>query len=486
VVTNMKGATTEASRRVAMNAAVMGAAEVAGKVATLAWTVVAVRKLGAEDYGAFSYALAFALLFAALPSWGMELLIVQRGSAQPPLLPKLFGQVLVWRSVAGISIFVVAAYIGVQSRPTTQSALALVLVLAATLIDDLFTDTGRAVAGARQRLSGVSLALVVQRIATALLTIAALLAGLGLIGLGSMYLVGTVVGAVAVALSVRRIGVRPSFTGFKLRELLSLTGYTTAIAINNIVLMALFRIDQIILGALKGDAAVGGYAAAYRLLETVLFLAWVVARAVFPAMSATAASWQVRRGMERGIAAIAAAYVPFGCILLVEAGPVLELLYGPQFAADGVPIVRWLAGAPLLFAIGYLGSFALLAHERRWMTLLASSIAAGYNIGLNLLLIPHLSGTGAAIATTTSYLVQAAMVWLALGPRIGWVRLDRALLIPVVASALMVAVLLFLRVDLLVEAPLGALVYAAVWYGLARWRDPEQLALAKSMVPWLR
>jgi O-antigen/teichoic acid export membrane protein len=480
------GVTEVAARRITRNAAVMGAAEVAGKFATLAWTVVAVRELGAQDYGAFSYAMAFALLWAALPSWGFELLLVQRGSAEPRLLPGLFAEVLVWRLVTGAVVFAVAGYLGVLSRPTPRAALALLFVLAATLIDDLFTDTGRAVAGACQRLFGVSLALVIQRLATALLGIVALLGGLGLIGLATMFLIGTLVGAVAVAESVRRIGVRPSFAGVSLRGLLDTARRSTAIAVNNVILMALFRIDQLILGAMKGDAAVGGYAAAYRLLETVLFLSWVVGRAVFPAMSTTDAPWQVRRGLERGMAAVAAIYVPFGCALLIAAGPVLHLLYGPGFVADGVRIVQWLAGAPLVFAIGYLGSFALLTRGGRWLTVLASCIAAGYNIALNLLLIPRLSGVGAAVATTTSYLVQAGVVWFLLRPRIGWVRLDRALLIPAIASAVMAVVMLILRVDILIEAPIGAVVYAAAWYGLARWRDPEQLALAKSMVPWLR
>ena len=52
-----------------------------------------------------------------------------------------------------------------------------------------------------------------------------------------------------------------------------------ALGVDTVVAMALFRIDQVLLGAMKGDAAVGVYAAAYRLLETMLFVSWAVAAA---------------------------------------------------------------------------------------------------------------------------------------------------------------------------------------------------------------
>src|SRR5437870_3807839 len=53
-----------ATRRAAVNAAVVAAAQIAGKVAGLAYTIAAVRILGERQFGTFAYAMSFCLLVA--------------------------------------------------------------------------------------------------------------------------------------------------------------------------------------------------------------------------------------------------------------------------------------------------------------------------------------------------------------------------------------------------------------------------------------
>ncbi|HEX9312638.1 MAG TPA: polysaccharide biosynthesis C-terminal domain-containing protein, partial [Actinomycetota bacterium] len=189
---------------------------------------------------------------------------------------------------------------------------------------------------------------------------------------------------------------------------------------------------------------------------------------------------------EQAVAAVALVYVPFGVLLLMEAEPAIRLLYGSAYAAAGAPIARWLAPAPLLFAMSYLGAYALLAQDRRWAMFGTSFAAAAFNVGANFLLIPSLSGTGAAIATTTSFGVETVATLALLVPAVGWVRLDRALVLPAVASAAMAVALATLRTNVLVEAAVGGVVYLGVWYVLARWRSPDQLAIIRSVIPWRR
>jgi O-antigen/teichoic acid export membrane protein len=471
--------------RAARNAAVAAAAEVAGKVATLAFTVAAARTLSQADFGAFAYALSFSLLVATLPSWGFDALLIQRGSADPKRLRQMLSETLVWRTVVAVPVFLAAGIAGVAIRPTARSGVALAVVLVAVFID-IHSDAGRAAAAALQRQGGVSTALVVQRLITAGLAIGALAAGFGLIGLSVAYLAGTLVGAGGVVVSVRRLGLGLDLRSVGRAGLGATARLSLAVGLDAVAALALFRIDQVMLAAFKGDGAVGVYAAAYRLLETVLFLSWAVSRAVLPAMSASTETWRVRRGVEEGIAALAVLYVPFGVGLWIEAGPVLRFLYGSGYAAAGTTALRWLAGAPLLFAVGYLGGYGLLARGRRGRIVLATLVATTYNIGLNLILIPRLSGTGAAIVTTTSYALEAALTLVLLRSVIGWVRLHRSVGLPVAASAAMAVALLAMHRGVLVEVAAGMFVYGSVWYGLARWRAPSQLAVIASVAPWRR
>jgi O-antigen/teichoic acid export membrane protein len=473
------------TRRIARNAAILAAAEIAGKFATLAFTIVAARALGPVDFGAFAYALSFSLLVAVLPAWGFDSLLIQRASAEPGRLPVLLSETLVWRAALAIPVFIVAAGIGLALRPTTRSAIALLLVLAATFLD-VFVEAGRSAARARQSQGGIGRALVAQRFTTAALAVGAVWAGLGLVGVSVAYLLGTVAGGVIVVRSLRRLEVSVNLASIG-RQGLARTGrLSIPIGIDTVLALALFRIDQLMLGAFKGDGAVGQYAVGYRLLETVLFVSWAVALALFPAMSAVPERSQVRRHLEQGLAGIFAIYVPFAIGLWIEAKPVLDLLFGPAYAAQGASLVRWLSSTPFFFAIGFLGSYALLATGRPVKAIIATIMATVYNIGLNLVLIPRLSGTGAAIATTTSYALEAVIVLAFLVPAVGVVRLHRAFLPPAVAAAVMAVMLLAIDLPIVIELVLAMLVYGLAWLALARWWTPGHLDVVASLLPWRR
>jgi O-antigen/teichoic acid export membrane protein len=470
------------TRRAARNVTVAALAEIAGKLATLAFTVAAARSLGPMDFGAFAYALSLSLLVATLPTWGLGMLLVQRGSAEPARLPALLSETLVWRTAIAVPVFLAAGVAGYAARPDAESGVAFLLVLGATIVD-VYTDAGRDVALARQDQRGISMALVVQRFSAAALGITALAAGLGLVGLSVAYLCSTLLGAVGVWRSVRHLGVRPDYRTIRWEGLLRTGRLSVPLGISVIASMALFRIDQVLLAELKSDEAVGAYAAAYRLIETVLFVAWAVARGVLPAMSGEPEPWRIRRGVEQGVAAVAVLYIPFGLGLWLEAEPLVRFLYGPDYVEATPPALRWLAGAPLLFSVGYLAGYGLLALERRWRAAIIAVTALGFNVGANLILIPPFSGTGAAIATTASYAVHGAVALALLVPLVGWIRLARGLITPVLAATLMGVVILLSPAGLLIEVPLGVLVYGLSWYILARWRDREQLEVIASIMP---
>ena len=473
------------TRRTAVAAAVLAAAEVAGKVATLAFMIAAARTLGTDGFGLFAFALSFSLLVATLPSWGFDPLLVQRGSADRERLPVLLSETLVWRTAVAVPVFLAAGVAGLVLRPGREAALALVLVLAATLAD-LYVDAGRAVCGALQRQPLAARVIVIERFGQAGLAIAALALGWGLLGLCGAYLAGTAIGGVTMLLTVRRLGVRASLTGVT-REGLARTGkLSVALGIDTLVSLALAKVDQVLLATMKGDAAVGVYAACYRLFETVLFVSWAVSRSVFPVMSAAPDRWRVRRGVEQGLAVVSLLYIPFAVGLWIDAEQVLRLLFGQPFAAAGAPIARWLAPAPLLFAIGFLGSYGLVAVERRAKVVVASVIAAVVNVGLNLLLIPRFSGVGAAIATIAAYGAEAAVVMVFVAQHIGWIRLQRAVVVPALAAAAMAVFLVLFDGAILGEVALGAVVYGVSWYAVARAVAPEQVAVLASVVPWRR
>jgi O-antigen/teichoic acid export membrane protein len=209
---------------------------------------------------------------------------------------------------------------------------------------------------------------------------------------------------------------------------------------------------------------------------------WTIARAVLPVMSTSSNPALVRRGVEQGIAVAAFVYVPFAAVSLLEAPAVISVLFGSAYADQSAQALRWLAFAPLLFAVAYYGVAALLSQERSIGMVTTAGTATAVNIGLNLALVPSLAGTGAAVATTLSYLVESVVVLALCRPVTGRVRIGRPLLAPAVAGLAMAMVLALLQLQVVIEVVLSGAAYLLMWFPVVRRAAPEQLEVLASLV----
>ena len=280
---------------------------------------------------------------------------------------------------------------------------------------------------------------------------------------------------------LRRLGVRPRLRLD--RPALRATWRSTfLLGVDTVLAMALFRVDAIMLGALDDDAAVAAYAVAYRLMETVLFVTWAVSRSLFPAMARAGGGPALLRVGENAVSVAGALLVPYGVLLLVDGGDLLGLLFGAEYGGDSVVALQLLAFAPLAFAVAYYSSYLLLVQRRNRAILLSTLAAVALNVVLNLVLIPPLGARGAAAATTLSYAVEALVCLACVRPGAGWLRLDRALLLPALAALPLAAVLVLLGGPVLLRAAVAGAVYLAAYLLLTRWRDPERLVLLRAIV----
>jgi O-antigen/teichoic acid export membrane protein len=450
------------------------AAQVGGKLGTLIWTLVAARTLTTGELGSFTFALSLAMLVSSGAEWAFDAVLVRRASRHPEQLEQRFAEAVAWQAGLALPLFVLTGLVTWLLRPDTP-LLPLVLLLAAVYLD-LWSNTARSAASAARNQAVTAGALVVQRLATAAFAVPVLLLGGSTGSLALAFLAAYAVGAVAHAIALRRIDVhfRPRLlTRTGLRQLARGTG---AMGLSALVLMALFRLDAVLLAAISGDEALGAYSTAYRLFETALFLVFAVAGAVYPVMSARPDDADVvRGGIESGMGVLATAYVPFAAICLVEAEPVLSLLFGRQYGVEAAGALRWLGLAPLAYAAAYLASSALAATGRTRGLLTGAVVALLVNVALNLALLPRYAGTAAGFATTASYAVEAVWLLAAVAQVTGRVRLLRPLAAPGVAGMLLAGFLLVSPLPLVLDLALGLLLYAAAWLVLVRHTEPVQV-----------
>ncbi len=371
---------------------------------------------------------------------------------------------------------ILATAVGVPSHVLAPAG----CVVAACLIETL-TDAFRAVAVAREAPTVVAAAQLVQRGVTAGLVLTVLLAAPSLMSMSVAYLCGSAIGVLATALGAARLGVRLGWWQLRWAGIVQLIRASRSGGLHVVASMALFRIDAVLLAALAGAAAAGRYAAAYRLLETVIFVAWTVARSVYPVMASSSDARRVRRAAERGVVVLASVFLPYNALLWCRGADVMALLYGDSFPVGDGALLAWLAPAPLLFGVGYLAAYVLMSSGPNARVLLGSCGALAINVVLNVLLIPTHGPVAAAAATTISYAAQVVLLYPAASRRVGRPALLGPLLPSLVASLLAGAVLLAVP-SLLLAVALAAVVYLATDLSLAARIDPEQVNVVRGLL----
>ncbi len=446
----------------ARTVSVLAVTEIAGKVASFVMFAVAARMLGPADFGEFSWAFNLALLVSAFVIWGFDTALIQLASKDRARLNSLTTNLLVLRGLLTVPALVVIALI--PGNPGDGLTVSLVLGLAVLL--DSLNQTVRSAAAVLGRQRTIALNLVVQRIATAVLAIGALMAGGGVVGMSWAYLAGTVVGVILMFWNGYRIGIHPNLGLTSRAEIGQLLHSSTALGLSTALNMLTFRADALMLGWLLDSTAVGSYSAAYKLFETVLFVLWSLDRVALPTMAASQGAEPVRNGVHRTCTVMFTLYVPYIVLTVVRGQEILTLVFGASYGTDSLRSLQILSLVLIPYGLQYLLAAGLLSRDRNVMVMVSSGVALVVNVVANLVLIPVMGTAGAAVATFVAMAVQAVLLWILLARLVGSPRVIRSSLVAVAAGAAMVLPLLT-GLPLIPAAILACAVYGGLWLLLA-------------------
>jgi O-antigen/teichoic acid export membrane protein len=447
-------------RRIARNTTVQATADAIGKVASLAFYVVMARRLGQEQFGDFTFALSLVLLCTVFAGFGVAELIARTLAKDPSVGSRLLTDGIIavgafgaLGAAAAVVVAAVADYDAVVVETTAVLAVAAVV----ELVSKIFYATFQGL----EDMAPAATSLLIQRFFTAIVGIGVLLAGAGLVAAAAVYLAGALLAQAHAAFRLARRRIRPHRTISPAGARALVTASVT-IGVTILLNTALFRIDATILSAIKGNAAVGIYGAAYRLLESTLFLSWAFVTALLPVMARLSRTSSPTLGevYTVGFKLIAVVLLPLGAIFVAFAHPIVELIYTSAYL-DAVSAVRWLGGAVALYGVSYLASHLLIAQSRPDALPWVNGIVLTVNVVLNLIVIPRWSYDGAAAVTSISEgMLAIGLVTLArrlTGP----VPVVRIFAGPLVATGA-IALVAYLAGTTLVVLPLAVAAYVVV------------------------
>ncbi len=470
------------SRRVARNASVLLVGDIIAKVASLAFYIAIARALGQEGFGDFSFALAIAVILVTVSGMGLDALLAREVSRDRGRIEHVFWDTLVARLALGTAATAVAtaiAWVGGYDAVVVASVLVLSL---ATLAEVLKKCLGSVFQGVED-MAPIAIGSIVQRFTTAILAVAALALGAGVLAVSIFYLLGAVLGLAYSAVAFRR---RELSSPFRISRaaMRRLVIASIPLGLSGIFATVLYRLDSAILSVMEDNVAVGAYSAAYRLLDSTLFISFFLVAAMFPMLSRLDRTTKPRSAEVFGLCvkALCGALLPIGVCLVAFADPIVELLYGSEFA-DSASAVRLLGGAAVFYGLAHLSNWMLVAQDReRFLPWLVGG-AALLNIALNVALIPSMSFDGAALATTLSEAALAIGITAFVLKGTGWVSPGRTLLGPTLGCVGMALTALLLGPSFAsLAASLAA--YTAILFVTERTLYPEDIRqISKAIVP---
>ena len=476
-----QSAAEQAGRRAARNTTVRAAGEVVGKLATFVLFAALARGVGQEGVGSFVFAFAF-LQVAMIPiALGCDTYLLREIARDRTARDRLVWNVVALKlGLAGpvIAISIVAVSL-LGYDPRTRET---VYVLAAGLLLDLLSKTLHSVFNATERSDLLVATLILQRVSTAALGLAALAAGYGVVTVAGVYAVGALLGLVLGVVLLQRTSGLPRLV-VSPREWRALVTTSAPFAVQDIFGVLLFRIDAVILSLMAAEAAVGRYGSAYRLLESTLFISWALNGAFMAMYAYLGRDTEPTVGavFQRSIKAALVLLVPCAVILGVLAEPVTKLAYGADFA-DAADPLRVLSPVVVMLGLVTLGSSLIISRRsaRTMVPITAAMLAV--NVVLNLLLIPSLEDDGAAAAMLATEAVFTMVVMTLAAREVGGINWLSTTAAPGAAGAAMGLVMLPLLGLPIVAGAAGLLVYAAAFVLVERRVSPADLRFLTDLV----
>lgn len=453
-------------------------------------TIFLPRYLGAAAVGKFHFATSIWAIMTILVTFGMDTLLTKEIARRPERTPELFGTTIVLRLLLYVVTFgLVALYLRLTGYP--EDTVHVVYAIGLSMLIWEFAQACTASLQGLERMEYISLGTIAGKTFNTAVSIALLLLGHGVLVIAVVTIGAALVNLLFQLYFLRRLQpLRLSFSFGVARQLL--VGGIPYL-LSGIFLTVYIKIDIVVISYFVNDTVVGWYGAADQLFGTFLFIPTVFMTAIFPALSRLYAdkSGTLPKLMSKSFDLLLILSLPIGLGLMVIAGPLVVLLFGPEFTQSGPVLAIFGIVLILTYQNMLLGQFLISTdRQNKWTAVMA--VATVVSLVLALLLIPWFQqryGNG-GIGGTVSFVITESGMMIAglrllpkgsLGRANGWLAI-RALF----AAAGMTAVAWWWRDSfILIPIMAGAVTYGALIL-LLRVIPCEDLLLLQKLVQSLR
>jgi O-antigen/teichoic acid export membrane protein len=361
------------------------------------------RYLGPERFGLFSYAAAFAAIFSAIATLGLDGIVVRDIVREPERRDDILGTAFVLKIFGGLIAFLMTLTAILVLRPVDSLTQWLVGIIALGAIFQSFDTIDfwfQSQVQSRYSVVAKNAAFVLLAITKVIL----ILCNAPLVAFAWAGTAETAVGAGGLVLVYLSSGGKMSSWKRSVDLGIRLLHDSWPLIFSSIVIVIYMRIDQVMLGEMAGNSEVGVYSAAVGLAEVWYFIPGVVVSSTFPSVIAARMEsdelFHDRLQKLYNLMALLAYMVAIPATFF--AGPIVELLYGSAYVKAG-PMLALLVWAGLFTNLGIARSSFLTTMNWTKVHFVTVFLGCLVNVALNLVLIPCYGGMGAVIASCVAY-----------------------------------------------------------------------------------
>lgn len=366
-------------------------------IGSLLVSIFAARLFGAEEYGAYNYAVAFVAIISPLYLWGIESYAIKEFAQQKDDIDTTYGTIFYGLLLlAMIVTFAVDILVGV-TRLSLNKRLYIWILLAPYFLNSLIT--------AKFYLVGVR-KIKLLSIYQVFLQLLFLLAKIYVIVIIRSVLIFVVTCSAEnflqfivyfLVLKIEKIEIRKTFSKVKLYRIFKIC---SPLLLSSFAVNVYMKADQLMVGSMLGDSELGIYSIAVKCSEFWYIIPATIYTVFLPVLSNSmyydkSEFWDKLQKFADILGAISY----FAIILLVFFGTQIILMaYGKEYYKAGSIAKAYIFGG-LPVGIGYALSAYVSIHEQSWFSFINTLFGCILNLLLNYLLIPKYGVYGAVIAT---------------------------------------------------------------------------------------
>lgn len=423
-------------------------------------TVFTARHLGAEGFGILSFAIAFTGVSCLLSDLGLSVLITREMSRNYSLAGKYIGNVLVIKIILTVLTLGFTAVVVNPLVYPFQTTIVVYFITLATILAS-FKNVFYSIFQVLQKMEYITIGNIIYSVLLLAGTIIAINRNLEITLFASVYFLASLISLGYSIYICSGKFVIPKIE-FDLPFWKNLLKESIPFWMTSVFVVIYFKMDMVMLSMVKGDEAVGWYAAAYRLIDGLSFIPAVLMTVMFPIFSScyVDSKASLELAFEKSLKFLTIVAIPIGVGTTILADEIIMIFYGSEYmpSATALKILIW---ANVLCFIDWTPSTLLNSTNRQRPFMVFTFIGAILNLVLNYILIPSWSYQGAGIATVITELVVGLLM-------LSYIQKTHnllALLIDVISRSLISAVVMgifvwiFKDYMLILLVPLAAIFY---------------------------